>query len=173
MKLITLAQARDHVKADGDDDAQLIIYCNAAEAWAARLANRNLYATTAELSAAVAGVSASLTAAYAAYDAAITAAEASDDDRIEHMMTMQAQNALDKATVQIDRIINGIALDAMATEGSQPSGDDVIGAILLIVGHLYTTRASVVSGQGAAAVEVPMGAREILTQLRWNGPYDV
>jgi Phage QLRG family, putative DNA packaging. len=170
MKLITLDQARDHVKADGDDDELLTVYCNAAEAACARLANRNLYPATADLNAAVATISATMLAAYAAYDAAVLDADAQDDDRMKVMMLAAAQVALNNATNQVDAIVHGLALDVAADASGQPVGDDIVLAILMTVGHMYRNRESVVTGQGAAAVEVPMSAQNIMAMHRWIGP---
>lgn len=164
MKLITLDQARDHVKADGDDDDLLEIYCNAAEAMCERLANRNLYATAAEHASAVAGVPAAMTAAYTEYDAAIATANEQDDDRMTVMMTANAQAKLTAATSRAEAIIHGLCLD-----DPNGKGQDIIGAVLLAVGHLYKTRASVATGQGASAVEVPLTTRNIMEEHRWTG----
>lgn len=159
MKLITIAQARDHCKADGaDDDAMLTVYADAAEAICARLANRSLFATQAELDAAVAGVAATMATAYANYDAAVEVANGQDDTRIQTMQLAQAQWALDKATVDAEAIIHGIVADA-----------DVIDAVLLTTGHLYRNRENVATGTGAAAVEVPMTAQNIMANRRWIG----
>lgn len=163
MQLITIQQARDHCKADGDDDDMLRLYADAAEAECARLANRALYATTAALNAAVAGVPAKMTAAYAAYDAAIAVATASDDDRVGCMLAAQAQSALNATTVECEAILHGLALDV-------PENKNIIAAVLLCLGHYYATRPAVITGQGAAAVEVPRGTADIMQLHRWVGP---
>lgn len=171
MKLITLEQARTHVNADsGDesDDALLTTYCNGAEAACARLANRNLYATATELQAAVSGVPAMMEAAYVAYDAAVAVAESQTDARMKAFHMAAAQTALNTATNNADAIINGLALDVAAVNG-QPVGDDIILAVLMTVGHSYRNRESVVAGQGAAAVEVPLSAQAIMRNNRWIG----
>lgn len=163
MQLITIEQARDHVKGEGDDDDIIRTYASAAEAACARLANRALFATTAALNAAVAGVPAAMQAAYDAYDTAIAAAAAADDDRVACMLSAQAQAALDAVTNRCDAITHGLALDAAGNE-------DIVAAILLTLGHYYRNRESVVTGQGAAAVEVPMAATHIMANHRWIGP---
>lgn len=163
MQLITIEQARDHVKAEGDDDAQIRLYASAAEAECARLANRALFATTAALNTAVAGVPAKMIAAYAAYDTAMEAAAASDDCRVSGMLAAQAQAALNAVTCECDAITHGVALDV-------PKYDNIRSAVLLLLGHFYETRPAVISGQGAAAVEVPMGTASIMQGHRWIGP---
>jgi hypothetical protein len=163
MKLITIEQARDHVRSDGDDDTLLTTYCNAAEAACARLANRSLFATTADLTTAVVAIPDMMVQAYAAYDAAVIDADAQDDDRIKGMKLGLAQVALDRATLRADADMHGLALD-------MPDCDDILSAILLTVGHLYRNRENVVSGQGAAAVELPMSAQNIMNNHRWIGP---
>ena len=169
MKLITLDQARDHVKADGDDDELLTAYCNMAEAMCARIANRNLYATTADLNAAVAGIPAAMTAAYATYDAAVETANAQDDDRIKTMMLAQAQIKLAAATNNAELIAHGLALDAAPDAAGLPGADAILAAILTAAGHFYRSREAVVTGQGAATVEVPLTTRHIMEEYRWIG----
>lgn len=163
MKLITLAQARDHCKADGDDDDLITVYADAAEAACARLANRNLYATASELATAIGGVPAAMTTAYATYDADVAIANSQDDTRIQTMMLAQAQVSLDKATNNVDAIIHGLALDTIP-------GDDIVCAVLMTTGHFYRNRENVITGQGAAAIEVPMSAQNIMSNNRWLGP---
>ena len=94
MNLITLDEARDHCKAEGDDDDLLVVYCNAAESLCARLANRSLFVNTAALNAAVATVGTRMAAAYTAYDAAILSADTQDDDRVAVMLKSAAQSQL-------------------------------------------------------------------------------
>lgn len=163
MQLITIEQARDHCKAEGDDDDLIRVYADAAEAECSRLANRALFPTTAALNAAVAGVPAKMTAAYAAYDSAMETAAASDDDRVACMLSAQADAALTAVTVECEAITHGLALDV-------PANKNVIAAVLLCLGHYYATRPAVITGQGAAAVEVPRGTSDIMQLHRWMGP---
>lgn len=173
MRLITLDQARDHVKADGDDDDLLTTYCNAAEAVCARLANRSLFATTAELAEAQATVGTKMAAAYLAYDAAIAFADGQDDDRVTAMLRAGAQSQLDAATSQCESIIHGLAVDAAAPiEGGTPGNDAIIGAVLFMVAHMYATRPTVITGQGASAIEVPHSTADIMANYRWIGPHE-
>ena len=169
MKIVTIGQVREHVKADGDDDELLTAYANAAEAACERLANRAIFATTGELTTAKAAVPAMMTTAYETYDAAVLAAQGHDDDRIIVMMTAQAQNALNAATLRADWVLNGLAIDKAADGTSQPKGDDIVVAILMTAGHYYRNRENVVTGQGAAAVELPGAAKDIMLLNRWIG----
>lgn len=170
MKLITLDEARYHVKADGDDDDLLTVYCNAAEAACARLANRSLFPTTADLNAAIATIGTRMAAAYTTYDAAILNADEQDDDRVTVMLKSSAQSQLNDATTLAERDLHGLALDAAADAAGLPGNDAIKAAILLLVGHYYATRPAVLTGQGAAAVEVPQGTADIMANYRWIGP---
>ena len=170
MRLITLDEARAQCKADGDDDELLTTYCNAAESACARLANRSLFATTAELLAAQAGVPAMMAAAYSTYDAAIATAAEQDDDRVGTMMCAAAKVALDNATNKATGIINGLALDAASDVAGVPGNDAIKAAILFLVAHYYMTRPAVITGQGAAAIEVPLSTADIMANFRWAGP---
>lgn len=160
MKLITLDQARDHCKADGDDDGLIAVYADAAESACARIANRNLYADATGLAAAIAAVPTAMATAYTDYDAAVAAANSADDDRIRTMMLANAQIALDRATVEAENVLHGITAEEYP---------DIISAVLMTVGHFYRNRENVVGGQGASAIEVPMSARNVMTELRWPG----
>lgn len=70
------------------------------------------------------------------------------------------------------RVFKSLAdMDAAILNGT--AGDDpmvvnapVVAAILLILGHLYRTREDVQTGQGAAAVQIPMGAHSLLWPYR-------
>lgn len=160
MKLITLDQARDHCKADGDDDDMIEIYADAAESACAQIANRNLYLDEAELAAAIAAVPTAMTTAYVDYDAAVVIATNYDDDRISTMMLANAQAALNLSTIDAERTLHGISAEKFP---------DIIAAVLMTVGHFYRNRENVVGGQGASAIEVPMSARDVMTNLRWIG----
>ena len=70
MKIVTIGQVREHVKADGDDDELLTAYANAAEAACERLANRAIFATTGELATAKAAEALAYVALYKAVGAA-------------------------------------------------------------------------------------------------------
>lgn len=170
MKLIALDDVRDHCKADGDDDDVLTVCANAAESMCARLANRSLFATTADLNAAVATVGTRMAAAYTAYDAAISDADLQDDDRVSSMLKAAAQAKLDAVTLACDNDLHGIALDAAADVAGLPANDAIKGAVLMLAALYYSTRPSVITGQGASAVEVPQSTQDIMALYRWIGP---
>lgn len=159
MNLITLAQARLHVKADGDDDDVLTIYCNAAEAACARLANRNLYKDMAALNAALSALPDALSDAWEAHDAAMIAAAGLSDLRQRAFAEDNARASLSAAMATHQNVVNGIVVT-----------DDMIAAVLLTVGHLYRNRENNITGQGAAAVELPMSAQNLMAPHRWIGP---
>ena len=170
MKLITFDEARDHVKADGDDDQLIVVYCNAAEAACARIANRSLFATTADRVAAVATIGARMAAAYTAYDAAILAADAEDDDRVATMLKSAAKAELTRVETACEYDMHGLAIDAAPDVAGMTANDAIRAAVLLLVGHYYATRPAVLTGQGAAAVEIPQGTTDIMLNYRWIGP---
>lgn len=170
MRLITLDEARMQCKADGDDDELIVLYANAAESMCARLANRTLFATSADRAAAVGTVSTRLAAAYAAYDAAIAMARDSDDDRVSAMLMSAAQHQLDETSTLCENDLHGLALDAAPDAAGLPGKDAIRAAILMLVAHYYATRPAVLTGQGAAAIEVPQGTADIMANYRWTGP---
>lgn len=170
MRLITLGEARDQCKADGDDDDLIELYGNAAESYCAALANRSLFATTAEHEAAVATVGTRMAEAYQAYDSAVEIANNQDDDRVTGMMIGAAEHILQRTTTECENDLHGLALDAAESAVGLPGRDAIRAAILMTVAHYYATRPAVLTGQGAAAVEVPNGVRDIMHHYRWTGP---
>jgi hypothetical protein len=158
MAFPTLAVARQHCKADSADDTVLQIYLDAAIAEAARHCNRNIYADKTTLDTEVAGVAAAMVTANAAYATALADADAITIAADKQVAIELAYNDLQKAQVANYAISQGI----VAT-------NDINAAILLIVGHLYRSREEVVTGQGAAAVQLPLGAGSILDRYRLVG----
>lgn len=146
MVLITIQQARDHCKADSDDDAMLTIYANAAEKAVAKLVNRNLYLDAPAMAAARQAIPGALTTALATYDAAITAAEALEDEREAAVAKEMAEAALAEVNLDHANTIYGIVAPY-----------DLIAATLLTLGHLWANRESVVVGPSMGAIELPMG----------------
>lgn len=158
MNLITLAQACNQCKVDeGDDDAQVILYADAAEAAIAAACNRNLYATDGALAAAVANIPGAMATAAAAYTAAIEAADLLEEPA-KGVATRLADHALAKATIAQENVMWGIV-----------AGKDLVAAVLLTLGHLYDNRKGVVSGQGSTAVELPLGAEHLAYRHRRLG----
>jgi hypothetical protein len=160
MKIVTLDLARTHVKADGDDDDLLTQYIESAEAACEREIGRNVYVDQAALDAAKAALPATVLAASTAYEAAIEAADLLDDDRAIAFAYAAAEQDLIASNVAVTKTRAGLALPV----------PDLTAAVLLTVGHMYRNRETVVTGQGAAAVEVPEAASALLWRLRYVGP---
>jgi len=106
MQIITTDRARQHCRADSDDDSMLSVYAGAAEQAAQDFLNRRVYATGDDLAAAV--------------------------------------------------------LAGSAGEDPIVVNDAILAAMLLILGHLYKNREEVMTGQGSAAVKIPVGAEFLL-----------
>lgn len=151
MQLITIGQARLHCKADEADDDMLTIYANAAEAACAKALNRNVYPDADALASARAGMQAAMVTANAAYETAMDAADEIDIAADKLVAEEIAMQNLVEAQCDYYRKRDGIVVT-----------DDILAAILLTLGHLYRNREDVVTGQGAAAIELPMGARALL-----------
>lgn len=152
MNLITIEQAMAHCKADPADEALVAVYASAAEKLCAKSANRNLYKDQTEFDAAVAALPAKMTTVYANHSSAILAAGALDTDNKA------------TATFIADEALQIAELDMEYTVGGMVAGDDVIAAVLLTTGHFYRNREEVTTGQGAAAVQLPMGADAIMAR---------
>lgn len=154
MRLITSAQARDQVHADGVDEAMLELYEGAAVDAAEAFLNRHLFADDSAMASAVATVPDELAAADTAYEAAIAAADELDGS------TRCAMREAATATLQ------AAVTSAQETLAGMVANDAIRSAVLLILGHLYRNREDVQTGQGAAAVELPMGAHALLWPYR-------
>lgn len=59
-------------------------------------------------------------------------------------------------------VMAAAVLDGSAGDDPMVVNDAIKAAILLILGHLWRNREDVVTGQGAAAVQLPLGARTLL-----------
>lgn len=152
MNLITIEQARTQCKlAEGEDDAILTIYANAAEAACTRAANRSLFATPEALQTAIDGVPTAMAAAHVAYDAAIDAANLLADSRDADVAKVAAWRALADAKISTTNTLNGMVVT-----------DDVIGAILITVGHFYRYR-------DEAECSLPGAARNVMDTVRYCG----
>lgn len=160
MKIVTLDLARNHVKSDGDDDALLTQYVEAAEAACEREIGRYVFATQEALDAAKAALPATVLAASLAYEAAVEAAELLDDERAAGFALAAAEQDLVASNIAVTRTRYGMVANYELTA-----------AVLLIAGHLYRNRETVVTGQGASAVEVPEAASALLGRLRYVGPH--
>lgn len=177
MRLVTIELLRQHCLTDGDDDEMLAIYGNAAESAVQREANRNFYLSADDMDVAVSGIEDAMAVAYSRYDAAILAAARLADPRRRVAATNRAETILGQATLAQEMIVHGLVLDLPlgwpeTVNLAQLSGPcfDVVAAVLLTAGHFYRNRENVISGQGAAAVQVPQTAENLISKLRWIGP---
>jgi hypothetical protein len=154
MSIITLAVAKEHIRATGSaEDVTLQLYLNAAEQNAAEFLNRIVYADSGALATAKAAQPALLAAATTAYDAAIVAADLLDSDIEKDIATQKAEE--DYAAVQNTAIqtYRGIVIN-----------DGIKAGILLTFGHLCENREDTVVG--APVARLPMGAQSVLMPYR-------
>ncbi len=157
MQFVTIEEVRNHCKADAGDDAMLTIFADGAEAAAVAFLNRNVYLDNGALTTAIAAVD--MTAIHSAYEDAIEAANALDSDLDKQFAIDAAGIALRSAQVAASFVLEGMVITK-----------DIKDAILLMAGHWYRNRESVVAGQSAAAVEVPMSAQWLMGFYRKIGP---
>jgi len=159
MRFITIETARVHCKTDGtDDDAQLEICVDGAEAACVREVNRDVFVDATAQSVAMTALPGIMATARTAYDAAIIAADALTDSNARDFAIELAESELTKAKVAASKTMKGIVAEP-----------NFVSAVLLTLGHLYANREDVVAGQGAAAVELPNASRALLAPLRWVG----
>lgn len=160
MRIVTIDQCCAQVLVDlGDDDDQLTLYANSAESTVERIINRRIFLTTDEAVTVRATVGTLLSQAYAQYDLDVANAKAMSDTRVINKMTDVAIDDLKIALSKVDKIVHGLVLDA-----DNNVAQDIIGAVLFLVGHYYRNREEVTTGQGSAAVLVPEGASDILAR---------
>lgn len=158
MELVTIDTLRMHCRADGDDDELIERYGNAAEAACATHISRGLFRDQESLTTALQTVPTLLTSAWDTYDDEMEAAEAITDERVRAAAVISATKKRDNAIRKAAMITNGI----VAT-------DDIIAAVMLLTKTWYDTGTTVVTGQGAAAVELPFGATAILDRHAYYG----
>lgn len=158
MELVTIDTLRTHCRADGDDDELIAAYGDAAEAACVARVSRGLFADANALNAALETVPTLLTAAWDSYDDEMEAAEALSDERVRAAAIISATKKRDNAIRNAAAITNGM----VATP-------DIIVAVMLLVKTWYDTGTTVVTGQGAAAVELPFGAETILARHAYTG----
>lgn len=153
MSLISLVLAKVHLRVEHCEEDMLIqAYLNAAEQTAIQYLNRNVYADSAALAAAIAAAPATLTAATATYDAAVAVAEAMENETESDIALEAAELAYAKAQNEARATHNGIVIN-----------DAIEAAVLLHTGQLYDNRESVTR---ATLSVVPMGWDVLLQPYR-------
>lgn len=154
MSIITLAIAKEHLRAVGvDEDVTIQIYLNAAEKAASDFLNRNIYADVGTLAAAKAAAPNELAAATTAYETAIAAANLITN-RVEAVIaTTAAQEAYNDAQHQIEHTYRGIVIN-----------DAIQAAVLLTLGSFYEHRENEIVG--ASVESLHMGVRALLQPYR-------
>jgi hypothetical protein len=154
MPVITLDQARAHLRVDADyPQGQIETYIAGAQDHASQYLNRSIFDTADAMSAAITALPAALAAARVAYEAGVAAAKEIENagDRCDALEIARAQ--LEASRAGTARTLNGIVVN--------PS---IVSAVLLLLGHLFENREDVVAGVSVA--ELPLGARALLRPYR-------
>lgn len=154
MAIVSLAQARAHVRVEADYPAeQLQAAIDGAQDAAQAYLNRAVYEDGEALAAARSHYAEAMSAAARARDASLAEAVFIDDP-VERTAAIEiAELQYREAVTAADRCIHGIVVN--------PS---IQAAVLLIIGHLYANRSDVVVG--APAMALPMGAKNLLRPYR-------
>lgn len=148
MNLVTIAQVRSHCRAEAEDDTLLTAYADAAEQRAQDFLNRRVFATQVALDAAISGLATKVANAETAHRAALEAAQS-----LEGEARCTARAAADLA-------LSRVMCEARETAVGMVVNPAIVGAVLLIAGHLYRNRESVITG--TIATELPEGAIAML-----------
>lgn len=156
MSIVTLEQAKAHLRVDGtDEDALIEVYLDAAEQSAADYMERNLYEAAGDLADAIAAVHDAMAAATATYEADVEAAEAIDDAVERAIALRRADSIYAAAQDSAARTCSGMVMTQA-----------VRSAVLLLVGHLYQNRSAVVDSSRAQVAEAPLAVRWLLDPHR-------
>lgn len=156
--MITIGQLRAHCRADVEDDTLLGVYLDAAVKACARAANRNLYWTQDELTAARETAVSSLNQAEATYKDTIAVNKALYVGDTLFRTNALAGRQWDDAVRNYENIVNGRVIEG-----------DIIEAILMTAGHYYRNREEVTASNGAQAVQLPQSAEIIMYRNRYIG----
>lgn len=150
MSIVTLADAKLHLRVTGDDENTLIqAHLNAAEIMASTWLGRNIYADAGALSTARAAVPGQLSTATTAYIAAVNAAALLTDETEASIALDAAELDYQKAQTAARKTNAGIVID-----------DLIKSAVLLTVGALYADR---------EMAEPPMAAQHLLQPHKLYG----
>lgn len=154
MAIVSLAQARAHVRVEADYPAeQLQAAIDGAQDAAQTYLNRAVYEDGAALAAARGGYAEAMGVAARVRDAAFAEAVFIDDPVERTASIGLAKLQYREAVAAADRCIHGIVVN--------PS---IQSAVLLIVGHLYANRSAVVTG--TISTEVDLGSKSLLRPYR-------
>ncbi|WP_423173515.1 head-tail connector protein [Stenotrophomonas maltophilia] len=154
MPIVSLAQARSHVRVEADyPEEQLQAAIAGAQDAAQAYLNRRIYEDADALALARGSYPAVMKAAALAKSQALADAVFIEDGDERTAAIRLAVVAHREATVEAEACIHGVV--------ANPS---IFSAILLTLGHLYANRADVIVG--AQTVELPNGAKSLLRPYR-------
>ena len=153
MSLIPIETAMEHLRADPGSEAEVQRKLTAAEISAAEFLNRSIFEDADAMEAAVALVPAALIAAGEAYEAALEAAAAITDPVAYAASVEYAESVYQQAQRAAHETRYGVVMDELIEAG-----------ILLIAGHLWENRQTVVVG--ASVADLPNGAHAMLVPRR-------
>jgi len=106
--------------------------------------------------AAITAIPAAITAASTAYDAAILSAESITDTKTKEFALKIAQVEYDHVKFKQIDVMDSIVIE-----------DNILNAMLLLIGHWYRNREETVIGQSVA--EIPSGVQSIMYKYRKVG----
>ncbi|WP_117310040.1 head-tail connector protein [Stenotrophomonas sp. G4] len=154
MPIVSLAQARSHVRVEADYPAeQLQGAISGSQDAAQAYLNRRIYEDANALALARSGYPTAVKAAALARDQALADAVFIEDGNERTATIRLSEIAYREAIAEAEACIHGVV--------ANPS---IFSAILLTLGHLYANRTDVVVG--AQAVELPNGAKSLLRPYR-------